>query len=235
MAVIKLEFLGKDSVPFSREIEVSDEVYSLLQKMKEGKNANDEIFDKAGAGDVSLFLKEIDKSLSPKVLRTAKCNTVLIENLKKQKVTKDSSMTEKLAAIYNSNLAIAKELNHQKNVGKNQKAQEEKSNDKLSVAEKKLKELKKQLKEADEKRAAKLKNQISTQKERVEAAKLQAKKKSETADIALGTSLGNYADPRIVYSYCKYIDLPIDKVYNKSLQEKFSWAESVDENYWKTI
>lgn len=87
------------------------------------------------------------------------------------------------------------------------------------------------LKIAREKIAERIKKQEAT----VSKNELKAKKTSETADIALGTSLGNYADPRIIYSWCKDVDLPIGKVYNKNLQEKFEWAKDTPADYWRKI
>lgn len=263
MKTITLNFVGKSSVPFNRTIEVSDELYEVIKRSQENKKPTDEIFDLVSSGDVGTFLKEVDKNFSPKVLRTARCNSVLVENLKKQKVTKDSTEVQKLEAIYNANYAIAKELNHQKNIGKNQSNNEEKAKTAVLEAQKKLKDLKKdskkKLAEIDEKIASfkekyaamptmleeklskleeqktKISKRLETQENRVKAHELKAKKTAETADIALGTSLGNYADPRIIYSWCKDVDLPVGKVYNKSLQEKFDWAKDTPADYWRNI
>lgn len=263
MKTITLNFIGKSSVPFNRTIEVSDEIYDLIKQSRENKKPTDEIFDMVDSSDVGSFLKEIDKSFSPKVLRTARCNSVLVENLKKQKVTKASTETQKLEAIYNANYAIAKELNHQKNIGKNQSNNEEKAHTNLQNAKNKLKTLKKESKAKltfldeqekiyeekyakmprmlEAKKAAlkttreKIAERIKKQEVSVSKNELKAKKTTETADIALGTSLGNYADPRIIYSWCKDVDLPIGKVYNKNLQEKFEWAKDTPADYWRKI
>ena len=263
MKTITLNFIGKSSVPFNRTIEVSDELYEVIKRSQENKKPTDEIFDMVDSSDVGNFLKEVDKSFSPKVLRTARCNSVLVENLKKQKITKTSTEVQKLEAIYNANYAIAKELNHQKNIGKNQSNNEEKANANLQNAKDKLKTLKKDAKAKladidkqeksfeekyakmpqmlEAKKAAlkiareKIAERIKKQEASISKNELKAKKTAETADIALGTSLANYADPRIIYSWCKDIDLPIEKVYNKNLQEKFDWAKDTPADYWKKI
>lgn len=263
MKTITLNFIGKSSVPFNRTIEVSDELYEVIKRSQENKADTDEIFDLVSSGDVGELLKSVDKNITPKVLRTARCNSVLVENLKKQKVDKNSTEVQKLEAIYNANYAIAKELNHQKNIGKNQSNNEEKANTNLQNSKDKLKTLKKDAKvklaHLDEqeksfeekyanmpqmleaKKAAlenarkKIEEQLKKQEIRVSANELKAKKTSETADIALGTSLGNYADPRIIYSWCKDVDLPIKKVYNDSMQEKFAWAADTPADYWRKI
>jgi len=43
-------------------------------------------------------------------------------------------------------------------------------------------------------------------------------------EVALGTSKINYMDPRITAAWCKKVDLPIEKIFNKTLQAKFPWA-----------
>ena len=263
MKTITLNFIGKSSVPFHRTIEVSDALYEVIKRSQDGKKPGDEIFDLASSGDVNDLLKQVDKSFTPKVMRTARCNTILIENLKRQKVNEDSTELEKIEAIYKANFAIAKELNHQKNIGKNQKKNQQVAEEKVRIAEDKLKSLKKEVKqklkelsskeedfkvkyaamptmlkeklEKIEADRAKLEKCIKDQKDRVSKAKFQADKTTETADIALGTSLANYADPRIVYSWCKDVDLDISKVYNKNLQEKFSWAATTPADYWRKL
>ena len=54
----------------------------------------------------------------------------------------------------------------------------------------------------------------------------------ENKEIALGTSKLNYLDPRISVSWCKQFGVPIEKVYNRSQREKFSWAiDMADESF----
>lgn len=53
-------------------------------------------------------------------------------------------------------------------------------------------------------------------------ADLDSKKKN--SDIALGTSKINYMDPRITISWCKRAEVPIEKVFPKTLRSKFAWA-----------
>ena len=54
---------------------------------------------------------------------------------------------------------------------------------------------------------------------------LQAKDDSKT--VALGTSKINYMDPRITVAWCKEKEVPIEKIFNKSLLAKFPWAMEV--------
>jgi len=64
--------------------------------------------------------------------------------------------------------------------------------------------------------------------------KLKSKKtlKKELKNLSLGTSKINYIDPRITISFLKKHELPVDKIFTKTLIQKFKWAFEVDEN-WK--
>jgi len=57
-------------------------------------------------------------------------------------------------------------------------------------------------------------------------------KKEENKEIALGTSKTNYNDPRISVAWCKEHDVPIERIFPKTLRGKFIWAMSTDPN-WK--
>jgi hypothetical protein len=67
----------------------------------------------------------------------------------------------------------------------------------------------------------------------IEKTQFSLDKKKLTADVALGTSLANYADPKIIYSWCKEMNLNINKIFSKAQITKFGFAENVDENFWR--
>lgn len=71
--------------------------------------------------------------------------------------------------------------------------------------------------EACETRVKKLKEQISAEEQKL-------KTKKDNAEVALGTSKINYMDPRITISWCKRREVPIEKVFSKTLRSKFAWA-----------
>ena len=61
---------------------------------------------------------------------------------------------------------------------------------------------------------------------------VQLKDREDNSQVALGTSKINYIDPRLSVVFCKKYNVPIEKVFTKSLREKFKWAiESADENW----
>ncbi|KAG8960852.1 DNA topoisomerase 1 [Tulasnella sp. 408] len=68
--------------------------------------------------------------------------------------------------------------------------------------------------------------------ERIQTFKINMEVKDKGKDVALGTSKINYLDPRITASWCKKFDIPIEKLFSKTLIVKFPWALEIDED-WK--
>lgn len=56
--------------------------------------------------------------------------------------------------------------------------------------------------------------------------------RDENKEVALGTSKINYMDPRISVAWCKRNEVPIDKIFAKTLRDKFNWAMAVPPD-WK--
>eukprot|EP00668_Euglena_longa_P029240 GGOE01036584.1.p1 GENE.GGOE01036584.1~~GGOE01036584.1.p1 ORF type:complete len:200 (-),score=38.81 GGOE01036584.1:190-717(-) len=52
--------------------------------------------------------------------------------------------------------------------------------------------------------------------------------KDDTKTVSLGTSKVNYIDPRIISAWCKRNEVPIEKVFAKTLINKFPWAMDID-------
>ncbi|KAF7727427.1 DNA topoisomerase 1, partial [Apophysomyces ossiformis] len=67
--------------------------------------------------------------------------------------------------------------------------------------------------------------------QRINATKIQATDKEENKEIALGTSKMNYIDPRISVAWCAKHDVPLEKVFSKTLIEKFRWAQQIEDNW----
>ncbi|KAJ2851740.1 DNA topoisomerase 1 [Coemansia brasiliensis] len=55
--------------------------------------------------------------------------------------------------------------------------------------------------------------------------------KDENKATALSTSKVNYIDPRISIAWCKKYNVPLEKIFNKTLREKFTWAMGVDSEW----
>ncbi|RXW24996.1 hypothetical protein EST38_g878 [Candolleomyces aberdarensis] len=78
----------------------------------------------------------------------------------------------------------------------------------------------------------KLEEAIDKLTDKVKAFKLQMIDRDEGKEVALSTSKINYLDPRITVAWCNTNDVPIEKIFSKTLLTKFPWARGV-ENDWK--
>ncbi|THU95636.1 hypothetical protein K435DRAFT_666037 [Dendrothele bispora CBS 962.96] len=83
-----------------------------------------------------------------------------------------------------------------------------------------------------EKPAEKIIESIEKLTEKIKTFKLQMVDRDEGKEVALGTSKINYLDPRITASWCKIHNVPIEKLFSKTLVTKFPWAMEVDTD-WK--
>ena len=55
--------------------------------------------------------------------------------------------------------------------------------------------------------------------------------RDENKTTALGTSKINYIDPRISAAWCHKHDVSIEKIFPKTLREKFKWAMDADKDF----
>ncbi|RKP06192.1 hypothetical protein THASP1DRAFT_7692, partial [Thamnocephalis sphaerospora] len=74
----------------------------------------------------------------------------------------------------------------------------------------------------------KLEEAISKLTERIIAAKTQMIDRDENKTTSLGTSKINYLDPRITSAWCRKHGVPLEKMFNATLRDKFRWAMDVD-------
>lgn len=72
-----------------------------------------------------------------------------------------------------------------------------------------------------------LEKRIASLSVRIQAARHQATDREENKTTALGTSKINYIDPRITAAWCKTHNVPIEKMFTKTLRDKFKWAMDV--------
>lgn len=262
MHTIELSFIGKDSVPFLKKMEVPDYIYNSFKKIIGNRPKNELIFTKASSADVSDFLKEFMPECSPKLFRSAygcKLISEEIHNMEKAgKITKSMSLSKKLNAYNDANLVVAKKLNHQRALPKNFDNQMEKLDNQIeeslkkeaeikAKAEKELKEILDQVNLAKKEwsgdklksalgrlkeRKNRVANKVGKSKEKIEQLKEKKEFKTKTANYALNTSKTAYSTPALTVAICKKFDIPIEKLYSKSLQNKFSWAMNVTESYY---
>lgn len=224
--LITLDFLGKDSVPYTNTVEVLPIVYSNVKKLINSKEKGDQVFDKINSNDVNKYLQEFMKDLTAKVFRTYNASNLFQKEL--TKITKKYEGMENVQKqimddFAKANAKVAKLLNHQKNVSSGYKKNVDKVNEQIN-------ELKKKLNSAKRK---KTRNQstISKLKERIAGAKSKKELLKEMKNISLGTSKANYVDPRITVAFLKKHNLDVSKIFPKTLQTKFAWAFNVDQDY----
>jgi DNA topoisomerase-1 len=72
---------------------------------------------------------------------------------------------------------------------------------------------------------------IRAWEDKLEKLQSDMRNKDENKNVALGTSKINYMDPRISVAWCKKVELPIEKVFPKTLLAKFPWAMSVPSTF----
>jgi DNA topoisomerase-1 len=198
---VKLHFLGKDSILFERELEVSP---AAFRNLKEFASESDRLFSGITTDAVREFLSEAMPGLSPKVFRTFSATQLFREQLDAAKVTKENPDVEKKMALMEANAAVAQLLNHQKAIPKKWE----------ETYEKRLQMLR-SLKGKEGKAAEKRKQAL---KLRLEQMKLSKK-------WNLGTSLKNYIDPRVAVGFCRKVDYDWKAYYPKTLVTKFAWAD----------
>ena len=229
---IELNFLGKDSVPWQKTLEINSEdtkgLYQNIQLFMKGKGHNSEIFDNINSSKVNAFLRKIDAKnvpgLTAKVFRTYLATKIVKESLKNPPfdVNKESSEPKKIyvAKIANLNAAIA--CNHKKGIDPNNPTSKkalERFAESVTKKEEAIEKIKNEIlsnKWKTEKQKEKLKS-------RMEKIQYQLKLQKETRDYNLGTSLRNYIDPRIMKIWLDDVELDWKKVYTSTLQRKFKW------------
>ncbi|MES1921583.1 hypothetical protein MHBO_003115 [Bonamia ostreae] len=243
---IKLDFLGKDSIRYQNKTKIDRVVYKNLKYFCKNKISSDIIFDKLNTRIVNAYLSELSENLTAKVFRTFNASITLQNELAKEKVDKRKTIDQKKYFYDEANRQVAILCNHQKTVSKTFNASLQKQLDRLNEMKIKLKELKKEYKSVSDttketettKKNAKrkrnpmvVKNMIKRLKVRIEKQGFNIKLKKSTKEIALGTSKINYMDPRISVAWCKRNEMPIEKIFQKALLDKFPWALSIDPNF----
>ena len=76
-----------------------------------------------------------------------------------------------------------------------------------------------------------IEKQIDKTKKKVEDLKHEKRMKIDNKTVSLTTSRTNYCDPRITIAWCKRNSVPIQKLFSKTLQDKFPWAVDCKDDY----
>ena len=196
-----LDFIGKDSVPWSKAIEPPPAVLRNIRAFTSSKKQGQLIFDDISSNMVNRFLSKIVAGLTAKVFRTHHATYVAEAYLKASDVRKKDEQ-EKVYHAKMANLEAAKFCNHQRTIPKNWEQSLEKKKEKLNELQ--------NGKKKDEKRIRKMTMDIDLQ--------------VKTKNYNLNTSLKNYIDPRLYKSWSDYVALDWTKIYSASMQRKFAWV-----------
>lgn len=72
-----MDFLGKDSIRYLNTVPVEVIVYKNIAGFIQGKEADDDLFDRINASRLNDYLKEMMDDLSAKVFRTYNASITL--------------------------------------------------------------------------------------------------------------------------------------------------------------
>ena len=225
--MVKLDFLGKDSVRFCKKIRVHEKVYKNLQEFILNKNKKDELFDLITSTILNEYLSSIMKGLTAKVWRTYNASLLFQKEIDKIKEEKISNIDANerlnyLIAMFNqANTQVALLCNHQKNTNTSLDS----SLDKINTQ---IKELLKKKKKYQEKKTNDKANKVAV---KIRTLKLKKETKVKMKNVSLGTSKNNYIDPRIIFAFIKRFDIPAEKLFTKPLIKRFDWASKVDKDF----
>ena len=241
---IEFNFLGKDSVPWQKTLEVNSEdargLYNNLKSFMSNKESGYHIFDGITSGKVNVFLRGIDPrnvpGLTAKVFRTYIATKTLKESLANPpiRVNKNSSQAQKIYVARMANLKAAITCNHKKGIDARNPASKkalEKFEESINKKQKIIEELRTRIAE----KSWKTEIQKKRLEERLEKVEMHLKLQKETRDYNLGTSLRNYIDPRVMRAWLTYVDLDWDAMYTTTLRCKFKWAEDYNSDDLKSF
>ncbi|XP_038686313.1 DNA topoisomerase 1 beta-like isoform X2 [Tripterygium wilfordii] len=241
---LKFDFLGKDSIQYVNTVEVELPVYKAIKEFQSGKRENDDLFDKLDTSKLNAHLKDLMPGLTAKVFRTYNASITLDSMLSRD--TKDGDVAEKVVVYQHANKEVAIICNHQRTVSKSHSAQILRLTEKIEELKGALKELKidldrakkgkPPLKDAEGKQKRNLapeaiEKKIAQTNGKIEKMERDMHTKEDLKTVALGTSKINYLDPRITVAWCKRHEVPIEKIFNKSLLAKFAWSMDVDPQF----
>ncbi|PSC70005.1 DNA topoisomerase 1 [Micractinium conductrix] len=236
---IKFDFLGKDSIRYENTVEVEKKVFdNIALFMRENasgkpKKEGDQLFECFDAQDLNVRLKELMDGLSVKVFRTYNASVTLDRLLADESL--ESTVDGKQAEYNRANKEVAILCNHQRSVPKGHEGQMEKMKEKLTALHDEIHELQgylklfkagKEAKDKDGKvvKEDSVRRKLDQKKVQLEKMQINAAVKEDLKTVALGTSKINYLDPRITVAWCKRNEVPIERVFNKSLLTKFLWS-----------
>ena len=191
-----LDFIGKDSIKYNQKFEIPMIIHSKIKDILKTKSKDDFVFS-VNSTQVNQFLDKCIPGITAKVFRTAWACKLLLELYDKNKSKfEDKSVKYKILLLKYLLIQISNKLNHKKATKKN-------NDTKINNLEKKIKDC--------------------NDKDKKELYKLKINILKDSEDTNTSTALTSYIDPRIVIDICKEQNIPIDKIYTKTLLRYFNY------------
>ena len=225
--IIKLDFLGKDSVRFCKKTHVLSNVYKNIEDFIKDKNKKDELFNLINSSSMNEYLNSFMNGLTAKVWRTYNASLVFqkeIDKIKDDKISKmetDERLNYLISMFNLANTTVALLCNHQKAVNKD-------SGVLIDKLDNKIKELRKKKAKYKEKKNTTKANKLEI---KIKLYRLKKDTKLKMKNVSLSTSKNNYIDPRIIFAFINKFNIPVEKLFTQQLIDRFKWASNVDKDY----
>ena len=227
--IIKMDFLGKDSIRYCKKVNVHVNIYENLKLFIKDKSKKYDLFDLISSNSLNEYLNSFMEGLTSKVWRTYNASFIFQKELDKLISSKKLDMfTEKeerlnyLISLFNqANTEVALLCNHQKATNTN-------LDNVLTIIDNKLKQLKNKKKIYLEKGN---KDKIISISKKIQLIKIKKESKLKMKNVSLGTSKQNYIDPRIIFAFIKKYEIPPERIFTESLIKRFEWASIVDKDF----
>jgi len=228
--IIKLDFLGKDSIRYCNKVRVTPIIYKNLVEFMKEKSNKDQLFDLISSQSMNDYLKSYMSKLTAKVFRTYNASETFQKELAKVEEEKIKKLSEQerinilVNMINQANAEVAILCNHQKAVSKSYSSQ-------LDRIDEQVKKQRASLKKVKTSKGKTKKERMEKIKQKIKLLKLKKKTKEKMKNVSLGTSKDNYIDPRILVAFSKKYNVPLDKIFTKTSLSRFEWAKDTDDNY----
>ncbi len=237
--IIRLDFLGKDSIRYCKKVGILSEVYKNLEDFVKGKSRKDLLFDKINSSLLNDYLDSFFNNLTAKVWRTYNASLLFQKEILKISIDKINKLHESeqlnflISMFQKANAEVALLCNHQKSKSSNIDNAIDRINDKVKLLRKRKRKYNTNMKKSKNKDIKRrYKDKIKKIDTKIKLLKIKKDIKSRMKNISLGTSKNNYIDPRIVFSFMKRFDISPEKLgFTKALQERFKWASDVNEKF----
>jgi DNA topoisomerase-1 len=155
---VVFDFLGKDSVPWHKELELSADVYKVFRELydnaverldsfrtRKSKSTRvdprkpAQIFPSVGSVQVNRFLSGFDRGLTAKVFRTFHATLKMKEELGRSKAKRPDPEFIKKEALKRANLEVARVMNHTKQAPKGWAKSADRYEERIRKAEERVK------------------------------------------------------------------------------------------------